>query len=111
MAAVFYLPGALDDLERLAAFLVESDPAAADATKSLIESAIDILASHPLIGRSTEAGLHELVISRGRTGYIALYHYDEAEDRVIVLAIRHQRGRIPLVCFFLAAERDPGRPV
>jgi len=84
MARVFYLPGALDDIERLAAFLVESDPPAAAETKSLIESAIDILAAHPLIGRSPEPGLRELVISRGRTGYIALYHYDETEDRVVV---------------------------
>lgn len=91
MPAVFYLPGALKDLERLAGFLVESDPAAAAETKSLIESAIDILASHPLIGRSPEPGLRELVISRGRTGYVALYHYDETQDRVLVLAIRHQR--------------------
>lgn len=91
MAAVLYLPGALDDIERLAAFLRGSDPSAAVETKSLIESAIDILASHPLIGRSSEPGLRELVISRGRTGYIALYHYDETEDRVLVLAIRHQR--------------------
>lgn len=91
MAAVLYLPGALDDIERLAAFLRESDPPAAVETKALIESAIDILASHPLIGRSTEPGLRELVISRGRTGYLALYHYDDAEDRILVLAIRHQR--------------------
>ena len=91
MAAVFYLPGALDDIERLARFLVESDPPAAAETKALIESAVDILASHPLIGRSPEPGLRELVISRGSTGYVALYHYDEAQDRVLVLAIRHQR--------------------
>lgn len=91
MPAVLYLPGALEDLERLAAFLVESDPAAAAETKSLIESAIDILGEHPLIGRSPEPGLRELVISRGRTGYVALYHYDETRDRVLVLAIRHQR--------------------
>jgi hypothetical protein len=31
------------------------------------------------------------VISRGKTGYLALYHYDEARDRILVLAIRHQR--------------------
>jgi plasmid stabilization system protein ParE len=49
--AVLYLPGALDDIDRLAAFLVESDPSAAAETKALIQSAIDILKSHPLIGR------------------------------------------------------------
>ena len=30
-------------------------------------------------------------ISRGRTGYVALYQYDAATDVVLVLAVRHQR--------------------
>ncbi|HSS05719.1 MAG TPA: type II toxin-antitoxin system RelE/ParE family toxin, partial [Rhodanobacteraceae bacterium] len=33
----------------------------------------------------------ELVISRGHSGYIALYSYEQLEDTVLVLAIRHQR--------------------
>jgi plasmid stabilization system protein ParE len=53
--------------------------------------AIDVLRTHPLIGRPVEHGLRELVISRGRSGYLALYTYDEPGDRVIVHAIRHQR--------------------
>jgi len=91
MAQVLYLPGALDDIERLAAFLLQSNPSAAADTKALIESAIEILASHPLIGRPADLGFRELIISRGRGGYIALYRYDHPEDRVIVAAIRHQR--------------------
>jgi addiction module RelE/StbE family toxin len=91
VAAVVYRPGALDDIERLAAFLLETDPSAAAETQALVESAIDILRAHPLIGRPTETGLRELVISRGRSGYIALYRYDEAEDRVLIAAVRHQR--------------------
>lgn len=35
--------------------------------------------------------MRELVISRGSTGYIALYLYHEIRDVVTVLAIRHQR--------------------
>lgn len=35
--------------------------------------------------------MRELVISRGKTGYIALYRYDEIRDVARVLAIRHQR--------------------
>jgi plasmid stabilization system protein ParE len=46
---------------------------------------------HPLLGRPTEHGLRELLISRGRTGYVALYQYDAAADKVLVLAVRHQR--------------------
>jgi plasmid stabilization system protein ParE len=49
------------------------------------------LGQHPLIGRAVESGCRELVISRGRSGYVALYRYDEARDDVLILAIRHQR--------------------
>lgn len=82
---------ALSDLERLREFLLETDPAAADSTVALILAAADILEYHPLVGRLAESGLRELVISRGRTGYLALYRYDEARDRILVLGIRHQR--------------------
>jgi len=42
------------------------------------------------IGRPAEHGLHELVISRGNTGNVALYRYLEASHIVLVLALRHQ---------------------
>ena len=38
-----------------------------------------------------EYGLRELVISRGRTGYVALYSLEEGQDAALILAIRHQR--------------------
>lgn len=50
-----------------------------------------MLGRHPLLGRIVESGLRELVISRGRTGYVALYRYDAIRDEVFVLALRHQR--------------------
>jgi plasmid stabilization system protein ParE len=83
--------GAQADLERLADFLVAADAAAAAKTQSLIFDALAILESHPLIGRFAEGGLRELVISRGRSGYLALYEYREAQDLVVILAVRHQR--------------------
>ena len=91
MAAITLTSDALSDLERLRIFLVNNDPAAADQTINLILSGISVTEVHPLIGRPGEAGLREIVISRGRSGYLALYRYDEARDRVLVLAIRHQR--------------------
>lgn len=50
-----------------------------------------MLERHPLIGRPAEAGTHELVIARGRTGYVALYDWLEAIDTAVILALRHQR--------------------
>lgn len=56
-----------------------------------IAEAVEVLERHPLIGHPAEDSLRELVISRGKTGYVALYHYDPDEDLVVILAIRAQR--------------------
>ena len=91
MAKLSYSGRALADLERLTDFLIEADPKAALETVGLIEEAVGLLARHPLIGRPVEHPLRELVISRGRTGYVALYSFEEVRDAVLILAIRHQR--------------------
>lgn len=91
MAKLIYSERALADLERLADFLVAGDPSAAAATLELIDEAITLLKRHPLLGRPVEHGMRELVISRGRTGYIALYSLEEEQDAILILAIRHQR--------------------
>jgi plasmid stabilization system protein ParE len=52
---------------------------------------VTILERHPYIGRPVRGPLRELVISHGRTGYVALYRVAPRLDRVEVLAIRHQR--------------------
>jgi plasmid stabilization system protein ParE len=44
-----------------------------------------------LIGRSVARPLRELVISFGKTGYVALYRFLPARDEVRILGIRHQR--------------------
>lgn len=66
-------------------------------TVDLITEAVQVLENHPLIGRPAEQDLRELIISRGKTGYVALYSYELAQDTVLVLAVRHQReaGYVP----------------
>ncbi len=91
MARVIYSGAALTDLEHLTDFLLESDPATAGETVELIVQAVEVLEDHPLIGRVVEHGLRELVISRGRTGYIALYGFEAADDTILILSVRHQR--------------------
>jgi addiction module RelE/StbE family toxin len=91
LAALIYAAQALADLERLTDFLIAQDPQAALDTIGLIEEAVAILRRHPDIGRPAEEGMRELVISRGRIGYLALYDIVEAEDTVLILAIRHRR--------------------
>jgi hypothetical protein len=82
---------AADDLEALVDFLVADMPEHAVQTVDLIMDALNILQDHPNIGRPLQLPLRELVISRGRTGYVALYEYDAQADVAVVLAIRHQR--------------------
>ena len=82
---------AADDLDRMVDSLLVTHPLDAARTNDLITDALCILERHPMIGRPIEQGLRELVISRGNSGYLAMYQYDESADVVIVLAVRHQR--------------------
>jgi plasmid stabilization system protein ParE len=82
---------AFRDLERLFDFLAEADPKQALAQLSSIRAAFEVLADHPLLGHAAEDGRRELVMSRGKRGYIAKYRWLPAEDVVLVLAVRHQR--------------------
>jgi plasmid stabilization system protein ParE len=91
VARLIYSSRAFSDLDRLADFLIDADPVAAGETVELITEAMAILKRHPLIGRPVDDELRELVISRGRTGYVALYSYEAEHDAVLILAIRHQR--------------------
>ena len=91
MTKVLYSPNAVADIERLVDFLLATEPHAAAETGNILMEAIAMLRRHPLVGRIVEDGLRELVISRGRSGYVALYRFDAEMDQVFVLAIRHQR--------------------
>ena len=91
MARVIYAARAVTDLDRLTEFLLQAEPAAALQAVDLITEAVRILENHPLIGRLAEQGLRELVVSRGKSGYVALYSYELKQDTVLVLSVRHQR--------------------
>lgn len=91
MAEVIVSKNADTDLDRLVAFLGDEEPAAALATCDLVLGALEVLRTYPSIGRPVDDVLRELVISRGSTGYLALYEFDVRADRVVVLALRHQR--------------------
>ena len=79
------------DLEELCDFLLERFPEHAVQTVDMVVNALNVLTEHPLMGRSIGQGLRELVISRGRSGYLALYEFDPVTDIAVVHAIRHQR--------------------
>jgi plasmid stabilization system protein ParE len=97
VATVIYSARALDHIERAFQFLRGKNPDAALDAAAAIQSAVENLASHPLIGRRVKGELRELVISYGKTGYIALYRFIIHSDEIRILALRHQRelGYIP----------------
>jgi plasmid stabilization system protein ParE len=91
MTRLVHSPEAANDLEELVDFLLASRPEHAVETVDLVLDALSVLERHPLMGRPVAQGMRELVISRGRSGYLALYAFDAAADVVFVLAIKHQR--------------------
>ena len=91
MATVVYSARSLEHIERIFKFLRDENPGAATAAVIAIQSAVENLAAHPLIGRRIEGEIRELIISYGQTGYIALYRFVVPRDEVRVLALRHQK--------------------
>jgi plasmid stabilization system protein ParE len=87
------LTRAFEDIDRIADLMLESDSKGTSAIGAVRRSGVEILGQHPLVGKSIEHRFRfrELVISRGRSGYVALYKYDPIADIVVILAIRHQR--------------------
>lgn len=91
MARLVYSSRALYDLERLLTLLTEQDANDARQAIELVVDAVLVLERHPNVGRPVRGPIRELVISRGKTGHVALYRARAAWDRIEVLAIRHQR--------------------
>ena len=90
MATVEITQRALADLERLFDFIAAENPHKAREQILSVRRALELLADHPLLGRLAEEGRREIILSRGRYGYIAKYRWLPAEDIVLVLAVRHQ---------------------
>lgn len=90
MATVEITQRALPDLERLFDFIAAESPQKAREQILSVPKAFELLADHPLLGRPAEEGRRELILSRGRYGYIAKYRWLPAEDIVLILAVRHQ---------------------
>jgi plasmid stabilization system protein ParE len=90
MASVKITQRVLADLERLFDFIAAEDPQRAREQILSARKAFELLAEHPQLGRAAELGRRELILSRGRYGYIAKYRWLPAEDIVLILAVRHQ---------------------
>jgi toxin ParE1/3/4 len=87
---VVYAPRALRDLESVAAYLVERNPAGAINVLGAIKSSIDTLSFFPQIGRLVDnAGHRRVPVLR----YPYLIFYRVAGDELLILHIRHTSRR------------------
>jgi len=88
---VIFTPQAQADLERLEAFLWDSGDPLGSQLLAFVLDGVAVLTHQPAMGRPLGHRHRELIISRGRGGYLARYVLDAVRQRVIVLGIRHQR--------------------
>jgi plasmid stabilization system protein ParE len=91
MATLTYTQNFQQDLDHLIDFLLANHPEDAVGLTDLIVDALAILQNHPEIGRPHRLPLRELVISRAKSGYLALYRYNTVNDQIVVQRIRHHR--------------------
>ena len=91
MATLRYTRNFQTDLDQLTDFLLVSHAEDADGRIELILDALGILQDHPEIGRPHRLPQRELVISRGKSGYLALYKFNPVNNTVVLQRIRHQR--------------------
>ena len=91
MASIRYADEVTDDFDRVLDHLIQHESFDALDRFTGIRTAIDVLATSPLIGRPATGAFRELIIGRGGRGYVALYRYSETMDRVTVVAIRAQK--------------------
>lgn len=80
------------DLDKIAEYIMEDDPAAALRVVSTIREAARVLTEHPNIGRAGRVeGTRELVIA----GLPYILPYQIAEQEIRILAVMHTSRKWP----------------
>ena len=88
---ILWLPEALDDVERLHAFLIERDALAAERAMRAISSGASRLEELPKVGRpmDDETARRELVVPFGAGAYVLRYRIQD--DTVVIIRVWHNR--------------------
>lgn len=81
------------DLDRFRIFLHDKNPQAVRRALQVIREHLMLLETAPRIGTPVpeHRAWRELFIPFGATGYVALYLHEPRDDKVYVLAFRHQK--------------------
>lgn len=97
MPQIIITQRATQDLQRFEKFLNEVAPEkTAEAIITILDK-IELLKTSPEVGavEPLNPQLRRLVIPYGKSGYVALYLYDEQADVVRIETIRHMRELTP----------------
>ena len=92
MPRLIWSPSSPRDVQRLYRFLAAKNNEAAKRAAKAIREAMKIIARQPGTGRPVEnmdVEYREWLIDFGDSGYVVLYRHDG--EKVVVLAVRHQR--------------------
>lgn len=82
---------AWNDLEDLMDLLLSQGDPTGSRVMAFMLDGLQVLTHQPGIGRPVQTGLRELILHRGKSGYIVKYRHLPLLDAVRVLRIRHQR--------------------
>lgn len=91
--SVRFTPEAEEDIVRLYSFLLEENLQAAEQALIALRKAADFLSEFPFSCRKAipdNPFIRELLVSFGQSGYVMLFEI-ESEQRISILAVRHQR--------------------
>lgn len=84
-------PRALQDLDRIAAYIRTHHGAAAIRVRDEIQACFDLIANHPEAGRRVQRGTRRLVVPR--YPYVIIYRLDLSGPAAVIVTIRHAKRR------------------
>ena len=92
MTQIKWLPEALEDVERLYAFLYEKDEEAAGKCVLTVLNGVELLKTSSRLGRPMpdETGRRELFMPFGAGAYVLRYKLEDA-DTVVIIRTWHSR--------------------
>jgi plasmid stabilization system protein ParE len=93
MGKIVLSKSALSKLNQIKKIYAARDPKIGDRAVDVIEASFMTLVNSPEIGRPFEGSLlrREFIIPFGKSGFISLYEIDKEENRIVIVALRHQR--------------------
>ncbi len=84
-----WLPGAVQDLQRLREFIYSHNKEAAGRAVTIIKGSVKMLSRYEYVGKPAEGlpGYYDLVIPFGASGYVLRYRVEQRT--ILIVALKH----------------------